>query len=72
MIVFRVVITQGVTTLPLEMESCLEIKAKVKAAGFGLVTLMEQTWGSWIAGNLHSFTWLHLQSGHSIAPCKTW
>jgi hypothetical protein len=33
--------------------------------------LDEKTWGSWIVGILHVPMWLHLQSGHSIEPCRT-
>jgi hypothetical protein len=33
--------------------------------------LDEKTQGSWIVGILHVPMWLHLQSDHSIEPCRT-
>jgi hypothetical protein len=39
--------------------------------GLVVVTLMEEGRGSWTVENLSVLTWFHLQSGHSIEPCRT-
>jgi hypothetical protein len=36
-----------------------------------VVTSMEETRGSWIAGIPHVPMWLRLQSDHSIGSCET-
>jgi hypothetical protein len=68
----RRTITRCVIALPLKRKSHHEIVMDAKKTRRGwVVTSLEETQGSWIAGSLDVPTWLHHRSDHSILSCRT-
>jgi hypothetical protein len=71
MTIIREFVTRGITALPLKEISSWDLSKGVGGVRFGF-TLMEEALKSWIVGNFHFRTWLHLLNVHSIELYKIW
>jgi hypothetical protein len=72
--VIREVETQGVTAPPpppKEISSC-DLSKGIMWGEVWIFTLMEETSGNWIVGNLHVLMWLHDLNDHSTEVYKIW